>query len=104
VSNDRIRLQRDQLPCKRLGQVGVAACPAIIEPDIAALNPAEFVELLPQRRNTCSRFRIILVRHHQHADPTHPVRLLRARREPPTRHRASKNRDEFAPSHLASAG
>ena len=35
---------------------------------------------------------------HQHADPPHPVGLLRAGRERPRRH-AAEQRDELAPPH-----
>jgi hypothetical protein len=36
---------------------------------------------------------------HEHANPFHPLRLLRARRARP-RHRAAEKRDELASSHV----
>jgi hypothetical protein len=36
---------------------------------------------------------------HQHADPPHPLALLRARREWPRDRRAAEQRDEIAPVH-----
>jgi hypothetical protein len=37
---------------------------------------------------------------HQHADPSHPRALLRARRERPRGYRAAEQRDELAPFQL----
>jgi hypothetical protein len=44
-------------------------------------------------------FRIIGGEIHEHADPPHPLRLLRARRERPHRRRATEQRDEVAADH-----
>jgi hypothetical protein len=42
------------------------------------------------------RFRVVRHIRHQHADPPHPVRLLRPRRERPSS-RAAEQRYELAP-------
>jgi hypothetical protein len=42
-------------------------------------------------------FRVALGMAHQHTDPPHPLRLLRARRKRPRRRRAAKELDELAP-------
>jgi hypothetical protein len=44
--------------------------------------------------------RIARSHRHQHADPPHPLGLLRARRERPSNRRAAEQRDELASSHV----
>src|SRR5262249_55531748 len=51
-----------------------------------------------ERPHAGLRFRIVRSIRHQHADPPHPVALLRAHRERPRR-RAAEQRDELAPPH-----
>jgi hypothetical protein len=43
---------------------------------------------------------IALDRAHEHADPPHPLRLLRARHERPRGCRSAEKRDERAASHV----
>jgi hypothetical protein len=43
-------------------------------------RPAALLESIPERRGAELTFRIILGVEHQHADPPHPLALLRARR------------------------
>jgi hypothetical protein len=52
-----------------------------------------------QRHNLALRIRIARIQSHQHADPSHSVWLLGARRERPSHRRASEKRDELAPPH-----
>src|SRR5262245_20974853 len=70
--------------------------PASIDPQIAAVHPAQFLQLLDERCALRPSFRIALRPAHQHADLPHPLGLLRARRERP-RSRAAEQRDELAP-------
>ena len=70
--------------------------PLKIDLNIAAGRPAELLESLPERRGAGLSFRIILGVEHQHADPPHPLALLRVRRERPRR-RAAEKGDELAP-------
>jgi hypothetical protein len=52
-----------------------------------------------KRRNAGLRFRVVRIDGHEHADPSHPLALLRAHRERPRR-RAAEQRDELAASQL----
>jgi hypothetical protein len=82
-----------------LHQLHVGRRPASVDPDIAALRPAELLESLAERRDKGLSFRVALGICHQHVDPPHPLRLLRACGEGPRR-RACERRDELAPSQL----
>ena len=57
-------------------------------------------ESLPERRDPGLCFLVALGIPHQHADPPHPVGLLRARSERPIRRRATEKRDELASLHV----
>jgi hypothetical protein len=70
-----------------------------IDLNIAVGFPAELLESLPERRSTKLPLLIIFRVKHQHADPTHLVGSLRARRERPRRSSANK-RNKIAPLHM----
>jgi len=72
--------------------------PVNVDLDVAALRPAELLQLVPERGNAGPSFRVALGVGHQRADPPHPLALLRARRERPSR-RAAEECNEVAPSH-----
>src|SRR5215471_12070672 len=71
--------------------------PAIIDLDIAALDPAEFTEGLLKRLYTCLPFGVVGNRH-KYPEPSHPFGL-RARRDRPCR-RAGEQRYELTPFQL----
>src|SRR5262249_49438607 len=71
-----------------------------VDPHIAANTPAHFLQALVERRKSIVAFWIIHGAVHKHADPPHPLGLLRARRHRPRHRRAAKQRDELAPSQL----
>jgi hypothetical protein len=56
-------------------------------------RPPELLKSLPERRDEDQSFRVALGMRHQHADPPHPVRLLRARRKRPRRRPTEKRND-----------
>src|SRR5262249_54122797 len=66
-----------------------------VDPQIATVHPAQFTQLIDKRCELRLGFRIT----HQHADPPHPLGLLRARRERPGCRRAAEQRDELSPPH-----
>jgi hypothetical protein len=55
---------------------------------------------MQERRDAGLTFRIVGRQGQQHADPPHPVALLRPRRERPCRRRAAEQDDDIAPSHV----
>ena len=77
----------------------VAAGPAGLDPQVAANCPARLLQPLHEGRDAGLRFRLIGRRVHQHANATHSLGLLRARRERPSGCRAADERDELAPPH-----
>jgi hypothetical protein len=77
---------------------GVVATPSIVDPHVVADSPAQLLQSLMESCEARLSFSIIGDGVHEHADPPHPLRLLRAGRERP-RHCATEQRDELAPSH-----
>jgi len=82
---DHIGLQGEQL-LRKHRCLNTGRCEAIIDADIAAGRPPEPFEFVPESRKTCFGVYIVLRKGHQHPDPLHLLRLLRARRERPSVH------------------
>jgi len=99
VGQDHIGSRLDQLRHISPHAVGVAGGPASVDAKIAAFRPPEFLQPLAQGSNACLSVRIVISQH-QYGDASHPLALLRARRERPRRRRTAKQGDELAPSHL----
>src|SRR5262249_56432816 len=78
--------------------VGIGGAPAGVDPDVAAVEPAQLREPLHERRYAGLKLRIVSGAEHQHADAPHPLALLSARRERPCC-RAAEQHDELAPPH-----
>src|SRR5262245_13035402 len=76
---------------------GVRSAPSIIDTDAAAVVPAQLLQRLAERLEIVLLLNIFGERV-EHADPPHPGRLLRARRERP-RDSAAEQRDEIAAVH-----
>src|SRR5262249_44349795 len=86
--------------CSSLHRLDVAGCcPAGVDPDIAALCPSELFKSLMQRRDAGLPYRIVRGEWHEHADASHSLILLRARRQRPRHRRTAEQRDELAPLH-----
>src|SRR5262249_43690092 len=79
--------------------IGIARPPAVVDLPIPADGPAQLLQPLMESREAHLSFRIIGGIIHEHADPPHPLRLLRARRERPRGCRAGEQRDEIAALH-----
>src|SRR5262249_23449174 len=79
---------------------GIAHCPAIIDAEVAAVDPAQVAQSLLKGSTPQSRLWIIGGERHQYAHAPHLFRLLRARRERPRGRRAAEQRDERAPPHV----
>jgi hypothetical protein len=96
---NEVGLQRDELCRQSLPRLLVVA-PADVDAKVAAGRPARLLKGLFEYSDADLRVRIALGKRKQHADPPHPIDLLRPRRERP-RHRAAENRDELSPPHGA---
>ena len=79
--------------------VGIAA-PARVDAHVAAVGPAQLLQRLHEHSDAGLSFRIISRDAHQHADPPHPLGLLRTRRKWPRDCRAGKKGDESATLHV----
>src|SRR5262249_25410487 len=91
--------ERNQFRRVSANVVGIVRAPTIVDPHVAADGPAQFPEPLQERRIAGLCFRLVRGDGGKHADPPHPLRLLRARRQRPRGRRATEQRDELAPLH-----
>src|SRR2546421_8126773 len=81
-------------------ELGVVGGPAIVDADVAAIDPAEVAQPIFERSDPQPRLWIIGSERHQDADAPHAFGLLRSRRQRPRgSRRAAEQRDELAPSH-----
>jgi hypothetical protein len=76
--------------------VGIAGTPANIDPHVAAIGPAQFLQALQERREARLCLLIIRGQAHEHTDPPHSLALLRPRRARP-RGRAAEHCHELPP-------
>jgi hypothetical protein len=67
----------------------------LVKTDVFSLHPTLRTELLLESLDETSEQRVVGDSDDQ-ADPPHPLRLLRARRERPRSRRAAEHRDEVA--------
>src|SRR5262245_6602831 len=81
-----------------LANVGrITQAPAILDPQVAALAPAQLLQRLLERRELGTAGAATA---REHADPPYAPWLLRARHERPRDGRAAEQRDEVAALHL----
>jgi hypothetical protein len=103
MADDQIRLQLDQLPREAPDPIAVARAPAIFDPDIAPVTPAQVLQGLSECGYKRLTRRVTLRNAHQDADAPDPTRLLRARRERPRSRSggrsAGEERDELTAFH-----
>ena len=100
IGQDDVRRERDQFRRVLANRVGIACAPAVVDPHVAAVGPAQLLQPLQERRDAGLGFPIVRGRGHEHADAPHPLALLRARRERPRCRRATKNTEKFPPPHV----
>ena len=60
--------------------LGIAAAPAILDLQVAALGPAQLLQALLKRSDAGLSYQIICRRAYQDTNASHPLGLLRARR------------------------
>jgi hypothetical protein len=89
-------LEINQLLREHPQPVSVASGPTNLHPHVAAIGPTQFRKPLHETGKEGLYLRIAFVPRHEHADPPHPVGLLRSRGERPCS-RAAEHHDEIAP-------
>ena len=101
LDQDDIRCQRNQLFGERRQPFNISSAPPKIDANVAARGPAQPFKPLLKRHQARRSFRIAFGACTDDADAVDFSRLLRARCERPRarRRRATKSRDELAPSH-----
>src|SRR5262249_16531732 len=90
--------QRDQFRSIFVIVFEIGCGKAIINPHIVAVGPAQLLQPLLECREAYLLVLIVHGRGREHADPPHPLCLLRACLKRP-RSRAAEQRDEVAPLH-----
>jgi hypothetical protein len=87
---DDVRGERDQFCGVFARVVGIAPGPTDVDLHIAADAPAQFLQPLQERREAGLPVRIVRGLSREHADPPHPLALLRPRRDRPRSRPAEK--------------
>src|SRR5262245_27723109 len=100
VYDNHIWCRAHQFFCQRMRALNVACSPVIVRSDVASLRPTQILQRLAEGRNTGLSLGVALGKAHQHADPPHPLTLLRAHHSGPRRRcAAAEQRDELAAFH-----
>jgi hypothetical protein len=96
---DNVRRERDQFRRVAAIALRIADAPTSVDPHVAAVSPAQFLQPLHERRKAGVPFRIARSQRHERADASHPLGLLRARRQWQCHNSATDQRYEFTPPH-----
>src|SRR5262249_21759415 len=89
--------QGDQFRCIFAIVLGIGCGKAIINPHIVAVGPAQLLQSLLECHEAYLDVLIVRGQTREHPDPPHPLPLLRARHDRPSRRRTAEQRDELAP-------
>src|SRR6516164_7274129 len=98
-SQDDVGRKCNQFRRVSANALSIARSPPYVDPQVAAVGPAQLLQSLHERRKAGLSFRIVRCEWREHADAPHPFRLLRPRRERPRDRRAAKQRYELAAFH-----
>src|SRR5262249_34993206 len=99
AAEDDVRSERNQFRHVPADAFGLTGAPAVVDPHVAAVTPAQLLQAGSEHCQTGLVIRTIGNRVGEHGDATHLLRLLRARRERPRDSRAAEKRDELAALH-----
>ena len=98
AGQDDVRREREQFRRVSALALDIVLAPAGIDPHIAAIAPTQLLQNFLERREAGLNIGIVRGAG-EHADPPHPLRLLRAHTERPRRRTAEK-RDELTSPHI----
>src|SRR6266481_5604938 len=91
-----VRRERGQFRRVSANVGGTGRGPASVDAHVAADGPPRLLQPLQERPDAGLKFRIVGGCGQEHADASHTLGLLRARRERPCSRRAAEERDELA--------
>ena len=100
IGDDHVRGGRDEL--RRIGTqaLGIAAGPSLLDADIAAVDPAQPFQFLPERADPALRFGVAFRNSQQDSDPPRPAGMLGSAHARPRGNRdAAEKRKKFPPPH-----
>src|SRR5262249_23094885 len=103
LRKNEIGLLHDEFLRESLHGPHVDRRPTSFDVYVPTLRPSELLKSFPECSDKGWSFPFVLGIRHQHANPPHPLRLLRARRERPRCGRATEKRYELAPLHVSRA-
>jgi hypothetical protein len=83
AGEDHVGLQFDQLFREGPHPVNTAGGPTNLQPHGTAVRPTQLRKPLREVGEPASCLGIVFIERHQHADPAHPISLLRARHDRP---------------------
>jgi hypothetical protein len=102
MSDDDVRPPSDEFLGKGFEPLDASGSPAVLDANVATVDPSGLLEGTVEGRGHRARFRIALAEAGQHTDPPRFASVLRARRRSPKNRRyrrAAEDRHEVAPSH-----
>src|SRR5262249_48559545 len=94
-----VRRERDQLCRVFASIVYFAQRHAVVDPQVIAVVPSQFLQCLQERRYAPALFRIVFSQVRKHADASHALGLPSVRDQRPRGRRAAEQRDEIAAPH-----
>ena len=101
TGHDDVRRERGQFHRVFANGVGIGCGPAGVDPHVAAVDPAQLLQPLQERR--VAGLRVWIVRAdaaREYTDAPHPLDLLRARCERPRGRRAAEKANELTSPHI----
>jgi hypothetical protein len=101
VGNDDVWGKCEQFRRVFANALGIACAPACVDPHVCTDGPPQLLQALHERHEAGLSFRIVCGERQEHPDATHPIRLLRSRRERPCRSRAAEHSQECSSSDVA---
>jgi hypothetical protein len=96
ASEDDIGCKRDQFRRVSANAGDIAPAPPVVEPHVAAFDPAQCAQPLQERRDAGLPVRVVRSLGHKNADASSALRRLCPCRERPRDNRAAEQRDDLA--------
>jgi hypothetical protein len=94
VGNEDVWGKREQFCRVFANALGIACTPACVDPQVCTDGPPQLLQALCERHEAGLSFLIVCGEGQEHADATHPIRLLCTRHNRPRR-RPAQQRDEL---------